>query len=208
MEILINSTQTNKIIVESTFKDIGNSIKTSYEFVKDVLSKGGNQIGENLTFLVTWGASIGGLIRPLNSFIQNKNPEFSDIEISLLLTGIICSYFVDNKTLVTKIVKKINESGLSRAFTDVFTKSEELKRSFFDFIESLNITFHKMTNILSYAFIIPLIPMIYNGVSEGVFSENDIVEFSKRISGFGLVTLSGVAIKNFIQKIIKRFKSN
>jgi hypothetical protein len=207
MQILVNPRQTNKIILESSFKDMSNGIKKSYELVKDVLTKTGEQINMNLSFLFTWGASIGGMVGPLNDFIQNKNPELSDVEVSLLLTGVISSYYVDNTELIKKVVKKIKEEGLSDIFSDVLGKSQELKSTFFDFIQSLNITSHKMSNILSYTFIIPLIPMIYENVSNGTFSESDITEISKRIVGFGLVTLSGLVVKELIERIIKRFKS-
>jgi len=207
MQILVNPRQTNKIILESSFKDMSNGIKKSYELVKDVLTKTGEQINMNLSFLFTWGASIGGMVGPLNDFIQNKHPELSDVEVSLLLTGVISSYYVDNTELIKKVVKKIKEEGLSDIFSDVLGKSQELKSTFFDFIQSLNITSHKMSNILSYTFIIPLIPMIYENVSNGTFSESDITEISKRIVGFGLVTLSGLVVKELIERIIKRFKS-
>ena len=100
MQILVNPRQTNKIILESSFKDMSNGIKKSYELVKDVLTKTGEQINMNLSFLFTWGASIGGMVGPLNDFIQNKNPELSDVEVSLLLTGVISSYYVDNTELI------------------------------------------------------------------------------------------------------------
>ena len=51
MQILVNPRQTNKIILESSFKDMSNGIKKSYELVKDVLTKTGEQINMNLSFL-------------------------------------------------------------------------------------------------------------------------------------------------------------
>ena len=176
MEILINSKQASKIIKESTGGGVSLKIEKLYQQVKEVLEKTGKQIGENLTFLVTWGASIGGMIGPLNDYIQGKYPNLTDMEISLLLTGVITNYYFDNKKLINKLIVKIKELGLSDVFSEVFNKAEELKRSFFKFIESLNITVHKMTNIMSYAFIIPLIPLIYDGVSKGYITENEIVE--------------------------------
>jgi len=207
MEILINSKHTRKIIIESSIKGMSNGLKESYEFVKEILKKSQGQIGENLTFLVTWGASIGGMIRPLNDFINKKHVELNDMEISLILTGIIANYYLDNKELLNKIIKKIKEDGLFEVFNQIYSKSEELKKAFISFIESLNITGHKMSNIMSYAFIIPLIPIIFDGIFNNSLSENDAMEIAERLSAFGLVTISGLAIKHLIQKIINRFKS-
>lgn len=207
MEILINTRQARKILTEAKGGNLNFKIKESYDKVKDILEKSGEQIGENLTFLITWGASIGGMIGPLNDFIQDRHPEINDIELSLLLTGIIANYYFDNKKLMSKIVKKIKEKGLTDVFTDLFNKAEELKKVFFSFIESLSITVHKMSNIMSYAFIIPLIPMIYESVSEGSLGIGQVDEIVERLIGFGLLTLSGVALRSFITKLIRRFSS-
>lgn len=207
MEILISGKQANLILKESIKSGFESNIEKVYNQVKIILGKTEEQIGENLKFLITWGASIGGIIGPLNQFISGKYPELSDMEVSLILTGIIANYYFDNKKLITKLVKKIKENGLTNVFSEVFTKAEELKRTFVLFIESLNITLHKMSNIMSYAFIIPLIPMIYSGVSQGYITENEISEISARIASFGLVTLSGLAIKQLISKLVKRFMS-
>lgn len=207
MEILINVKQARAILKESKGGNENFNIEKTYNQVKEILEKAGEQIGENLTFLITWGASIGGMIGPLNDFIQNKYIGLNDMEVSLLLTGIIANYYFDNKKLISKLVKKIKENGLSPVFSQIFNKAEELKKTFFKFLESLNVTFQKMTNIMSYAFIIPIIPMIYNGVTSGYFTEDSVGEITERILAFGLVTLSGIAIKNLISKIIKRFTS-
>lgn len=207
MEILINTRQARKILTESKSKNINNKLEEVYNKVKDILETSGEQIGENLKFLITWGASIGGMIGPLNDYIQGKHPEIDNIELSLLLTGIIANYYFDNKKLMSKIVEKIKERGLINVFRQLFNKAEELKKVFLNFIESLSITVHKMSNIMSYAFIIPLIPMIYESVSEGSLGLSQVDEIVERLVGFGLLTLSGVALKKLISKIIKRFSS-
>lgn len=207
MEILINSKHAKRILIEGQGGKLSFNIEKVYNQVKEVLEKSGKQIGENLTFLVTWGASIGGMIGPLNDFIEGKYPNLGQMEISLLLSGIIANYYFDNKKIIHKLVGKIKEKGLSDVFNEVFIKAEELKKTFFKFLESLNITFHKMTNIMSYAFIIPLVPIIYEGVSKGIFTQAQVSEISERILSFGLVTLSGLAIKQLISKLIRRFSS-
>lgn len=207
MEILINSRQARKILKEGSGGKFNFPIEKLYDQVKQILEISGKQIGENLTFLATWGASIGGMIGPLNDYIEGKHPELGTMEISLLLTGIITNYYYDNKQLIKKVIKKIKELGLIDTFSELFNKAEQLKKSFFKFIESLNITFQKMTNIMSYAFIIPLIPLIYSGISNGNITENEISEISERLASFGLITVSGLALKQLISKIIKRFLS-
>jgi hypothetical protein len=166
------------------------------------------QIGINLQFLVTWGASIGGFVGPLNDFIAGKFPTMSDVEVSLLLTGIISMYYIDNKELVNQIMDSIKERGLSNEFKVISKKADQLHSTFVSFIKSLNMSLHKITNILSYAFIIPLIPMIYEAVSNGAFKHGDGSEIGIRLASFGVLTLSGILIRELINKLIRRFSNH
>ena len=207
MKIAVTEHQKKFIITESISEEFNSIIERGYNFTKEILEKSAEQIGINIQFAITWGASIGGMVGPLNDFIKNTESEMSDIEISLLLTGIIASYYVDNKEYVKKILTKIKEKGLSEDFLRVFKKSQELKNAFFDFIESLNITLHKVTNIMSYTFIIPIIPMLYDMATSSNLDGEQISEIAKRLASFGVLTVSGILVRELINKIIKRFKS-
>lgn len=207
MKIAVTEHQKKFIITESISEEFNSIIERGYNFTKEILEKSAEQININIQFAITWGASIGGMVGPLNDFIKNTESEMSDIEISLLLTGIIASYYVDNKEYVKKILTKIKEEGLSEVFLRVFKKSQELKNAFFDFIESLNITLHKVTNIMSYTFIIPIIPMLYDMATSSNLDGEQISEIAKRLASFGVLTVSGILVRELINKIIKRFKS-
>lgn len=205
--LLINENQKRLILKESVNDEFGEMVKQNYNFVKDIIKQSSEQIGVNLEFLITWGATIGGFVGPLNEFIQGKFPTMSDVEISLVLTGIIANYYVDNKELVGKIFKSIKENNLSNEFRSVLKKSEQLKTTFIQFIKSLNITLHKVTNIMSYAFIIPIIPIIYESVSNGVIENSDAKEIGFRMASFGVLTITGIVLKELISKLIRRFSS-
>jgi hypothetical protein len=204
--ILITEEQKRKLLSESSGDGLGDIIKQNYKFAEKIIKDSSQQIGINLEFLITWGATIGGFVGPLEDFLANRHPELSDLEISLILMGVISSYYIDNKIFVTKIHNKIKEEGLIKPFKTVLTKSEELKEIFLDFISSLGITLHKVTNIMSYTFIIPLIPMIYN-LSKGSPDSVEPSHIAQRLYGFGLLTISGIILKELINKLIKRFRS-
>ncbi len=205
--ILINEEQKKRILVEGGGGFISDVIKKNYLRVKEILSESSSQIGLNLQFLITWGASIGGMVGPVEEFIKGNFPQINDVELSLLLTGVISSYYLDNKDFINKIFLKIKEVGLSDIFKIILKKSDSLLGTFLDFISSLGITFHKVTNILSYTFIIPLIPMIYNMVKNQNFTPEDINQVLIRVSSFGLLTVSGIVVKELINKIVRRFSS-
>jgi hypothetical protein len=206
--ILITESQKRVLLRESVNKEVGDMVKQNYEFAKNVINQTSEQIGLNLQFLITWGASIGGFVGPLNEFIQGKFPDLSEMEVSLILTGIIATYYIDNKKLVAKILNEIKGLGLMGEFTSVLRKSSQLKETFIQFIESLNITLHKVTNIMSYAFIIPIIPLIYNSAVNMSIDSKDVKELALRIGAFGLLTVSGIVVKELFSKLIKRFSNN
>jgi hypothetical protein len=206
--ILITESQKRVLLRESVNKEVGDMVKQNYEFAKNVINQTSEQIGLNLQFLITWGASIGGFVGPLNEFIQGKFPDLSEMEVSLILTGIIATYYIDNKKLVAKILNEIKGLGLMGEFTSVLRKSSQLKETFIQFIESLNITLHKVTNIMSYAFIIPIIPLIYNSAVNMSIDSKDAKELALRIGAFGLLTVSGIVVKELFSKLIKRFSNN
>jgi hypothetical protein len=204
--ILITEEQKRRLLSEESGNNFGDVIKQNYEFVKKIVNDSSKQIGINLEFLITWGATIGGFVGPLEDFLSGQYPELSDLEISLILMGVISSYYIDNKTFVTKIYEKIKEEGLIQPFKTVLNKSKELKEVFLEFIGSLGVTLHKVTNIMSYTFIIPLIPMLYN-LAKGDSNSVEPLHIAQRLSGFGLLTISGIILKELINKLIKRFRS-
>ena len=206
ISVLINEHQKKQLLVESSLNQFTNVVKNNYEFVKSIIQDSSKQMGMNLEFLITWGASIGGFVGPLNDFIKGEFPDISSTDLSLILTGIISIYYLDNKKFIKNILSLIEEKGLKSIFSVVLNKSKEFKSVFVEFISSLNLTLHKVTNIMSYTFILPLIPMLFQMAQSGQFNQQDIKEISIRLAGFGLLTVTGNMIKEIITKILKMFK--
>jgi hypothetical protein len=204
---IITEEQKKLIINESIGSELGGIVKENYEFVKDILKKASEQIGVNLEFAITWGATIGGLVGPLNDFVMGVSPEINDVELSLLLTGVIAVIYFDNKKLITTILEKIKENGLEDIFKTTLKKGEELKNVFLTFIESLNLTTHKIINIMSYTFIVPLIPQLFELGHNGTFTDSDISQISVRLASFGVLTVSSLIIRELVNKMLQRFKN-
>jgi len=206
MKILITESQKKIILAESIGEQIGGIIKTNAERVKKILAEAETQIGLNLQFLVTWGAGIGGFIGPVDDFVRGRYPDLDETEILLILIGVISTYFVENKKMLMKVYDKISEEGLNNVFEKVLRKTDILKNTFIDFIDSLGVTFNKITNMLSYTFIIPIIPMIYQMVTDDLVDSTDIKGLASRIVGFTGLTISGILLKELISKMVRRFK--
>jgi len=207
MNILINENQKRFLIVESFSDNLAKDTKKLFDFTKNVISNSSKQLKMNLEFLLTWGASIGGFMGPLNQFLEGKFPELSATDASLILTGVISILYYDNKEIIKEILEKIKSKGLSKEFLSTLTKGKELKQVFLDFVSSLNITTHKLSNIMSYTFIVPLLPMLYDMSQSGTVSPDDAMKIADRLLGFGFLTVTGNALKEFIEKIIKKFSN-
>ena len=207
MTLIITESQRKMILTESIVSNFAESVKNNYEFVKKVIQEASESMGMNLQFAITWGASIGGFIGPINNFLMGKYPNLTDLELSLILTGVIATYYFDNAEMAKQVFEKIKEDGLTAPFKEALRKGKEFKDSFLDFASSLNITLHKVTNMMGYTFILPLIPMLFEIAKSGEYNNHDIKQISLRLASFGILTVSAIMIRELVTKIIKRFKS-
>jgi hypothetical protein len=108
--------------------------------------------------------------------------------------------------MIYDIFTKIKDNGLSSVLKKVLSKTDTFLSVFLDFIASLGLTLHKITNMLSYTFIIPLLVTLLNMTKNMSVDRRDIDEIVLRLTSFGLLTVSGIVIKQLINRIVRRFK--
>lgn len=207
MKVLIRENQTH-LIVESLSDSIEGIKDECVNIFKKVLENTKEQVNINLMMLSTWGFSVGGFIGPISLWLSNKNPQLSEMDISLILSGIICTILYDNKDYLSKIISKIKEKNLFVDFKSTIKKSLELKNVLLSFLKTLKISGVNVMNILSYAFLVPMIPVLFTIASTQELSSENIERLVKSISGFGLVTLSSNFLRIILVRIIGRFSSN
>jgi hypothetical protein len=205
MNILITESQERMILNESIGNELGNIIKRNSDIGKLITTQIKEITGNDKIGILTFGASIGGMMGPVGNFLEGKYPSMNDVEISLLLTGVIATFFYNSPKLIKKITDKIKEQGLEQEFEDAKSKTEELKETFYDFMESLNITLFKVSNILGFAFLIPLLPYIHE-LSSGNLNMLDINRIVKMLASYGVITISSATLKEIMVKLIKRFR--
>jgi hypothetical protein len=203
--ILINESQKNKILIENVSKKLGDSIEREYSFAKNILKKAETQTGIDFKFLFTWGAGIGGFFQPVSDFVEGKFPELSSLNVSLIVTAIICTYYVDNKDILLKIFEKIKSENLLTQFKISLEKSDELKTTFINFLGGLGVTIHKVINMLSYTFIIPILEILLNIATSGSLNEKQITEIGIRLASYGFITASSSTIETLVKTIFKKF---
>lgn len=205
MNILITESQERMILNESIGNELGNIIKKNSDIGKLITSQIKEITGNDKIGILTFGASIGGMMGPVGNFLEGKYPSMNDVEISLLLTGVIATFLFNSPKLIKKVTDKIKEQGLENEFEVAKSKTEELKDTFYDFMESLNITLFKVTNVLGFAFLIPLLPYIHE-LSSGNLTIQDINKIVKILTSYGIITISSSTLKEIIVKLIKRFR--
>ena len=92
-------------------------------------------------------------------------------------------------------------------FEIVLEKTKELKNTLSDFISSVGITVGQVGNIISYAFLIPIIPML---ISLSTSSDADtsllVNKLVKSLLSSGGVALSANLLKVILTKIVDRIK--
>jgi hypothetical protein len=205
MRITITESQYKKLIVENLSKESVSNLKSLQRFFQTVSEETKKQIGLDLGFLSTWGVSIAGFVKPVSDFMEGKYPSLSGSDLALLSTGIILTYYTSNKEKLKMVLEKIKEKLLIQEFDFMLGKCELLKRTFFNFIDSLALPFAKMSNMLAYTFLIPIIPQLYE-MAQG-YGETEISDIVKRIIMFVSISLAGNFAKRIIYSIVKRFKS-
>ena len=205
MNILITESQERMLLNESIGREFGSILKRNSDVGKLITSQIKEVMGGDKAALLTFGASIGGLMGPVGDFLEGKYPSMNDVEISLLLTGVFATFFYNSPKLIGKIKSKISEKKLDTEFNVALSKTQELKDTFFDFMESLNITLFKVSNILGFAFLIPLLPYIHQ-LSEGKLSMMDINKIVTILLSYGVLTITSSTLKEIIVKLIKRFR--
>ena len=205
MKIIISESQYKKILLEERENNLKEKLKDLKSFFKRVSEETKNQVGLDLDFLTTWGVTIAGFVKPVSDFIEGKFPEMTSTDLSLISTGIILTYYHSNKEMLGKVLNKIKEKELVFEFDSALNVANKLKNVFLSFIESLAIPTSKISNMLAYTFLIPILPELYEAAQSG--SSVDVKEIVERSLAFLVVSFGGNFAKRLMVEIVKRFKS-
>lgn len=207
MDIILTESQYIKLLVEKSENQIADVFINSKDIAKKIISDVKNQFGVDFTFLGTWGSVIGGFIGPISDYMNNKYPNLSETEITLICSGIILTFFSSNKEKLSKILNLIKERGIITFFDRALSKAYDLKEAFTGFIESLNVTASNISNMIAYAFLIPLTPLLKNVITLDL-SQDQIEVLVTGITHYAGLSLGSKFVKNIVESMIDRFKSS
>jgi hypothetical protein len=205
MDFLINESQLRVILQEQDQSKMSDYMKELYSFTSNLVTKAKKSYGLNLKLLLTWGASVGGLVMPLDRFIKSGRFELTDEQATLILVGIACTFFYDNAKSLRKILLKIKDEGLEDTFKEVLVKSKNLKNSFTTFLKSVNVTLGSTLELVTYSFLIPIITDIQSAIVDGGDLQTTAMTIAKRLVASGVVLVGQIALTETIKKILKKF---
>jgi hypothetical protein len=206
MDFLINESQLRIILQEQDQSKMSDYMKELYSFTSNLVNKAKKTYGLNLKLLLTWGASVGGLVMPLDNFIRTGRFELTDEQATLILIGVACTYFYDNVKTLKTILTKIKEEGLEDTFKEVLIKSRNLRDSFFNFMKSVNVTLGSTLELVTYSFLIPIITDIQSAIIQGSDIQTTSMTIAKRLFASGVVLIGQIALTETIKKILKKFQ--
>jgi hypothetical protein len=206
MEFLINESQLKLILQEQDKSKMNEYMRRLYSFSNDLINKAGKKYGLNLKLLLTWGASMGGLIMPLDEYLKTGHLNITESQRILILIGVSAIFFYDNKRVLEEILNKIKENGLEDTFKLALSKAKELNEAFTNFLQSLNTSFGNSMDLIAYSFLIPIIADLQNLTSGTDNIENVAKIITMRLIASGVVIVTGEALTKVIRKILKRLK--
>jgi hypothetical protein len=207
MEFLITESQLQLILSEQKNDDnLSGSLKRMKSFTNNMVSKILKTYDINLKMFLTWGTSIAGLVMPLNEFLRTGNFNLSESERYLVLSGIAFLIFFEGKRGLNKVLSKIKEEGLEEVFDATLLKAYQLKDSFTTFLRSTRVITSQVLEIVSYAFLIPIIGDIQELASSSSDVRQTALIIAERLAASGVVLLSKEILFLMFKKLIKRLQ--
>ena len=205
MNILLTEDQYKKILGESVSNDVKEKMVKSENLTKQIVRDSKQKFKLDSSFLLTWGAVLGGFMNPVVQFLNGKHPELTSTDISLISLGVIMTYFFSNTDKLRTVLDLIRKNGLVNEFDEALQKAGALKDAFVEFMRSLGVLISSVGNMLAYTFLIPLLPTLLTMSQSGI-TEAKLQFLVKSIMGYvGLIT-SSTALQKIIEKMVNRFK--
>jgi len=205
MEFIISQSQFQLILNEQRNDDnLSSSLKKMKSFTNNMVGRVLKTYDINLKMFLTWGTSIAGLVMPLNEFLKSGDFQLNESERYLVLSGIAFLIFFEGKRGFIKVMNTIKEHGLEEAFDAASFKAYQLKDAFTKFLSSTKVITSQVLEIVSYAFLIPIIGDVQDIAYGSMNITESAVLIAERLTASGAVLLSKEILVSLFKKLIKR----
>jgi len=206
MEFFISEQQLKVILMEQDRSRMSDYMKKLYNFTNTLVNKASKIYGLNVKMLLTWGASVAGLVMPLDNYIRTGRFNLNEEQTILVLVGVAMMLFYNTRKTTSKVIEKIREENLEDVFQVLLRKATELKVSFVDFLKAINVTVGNLLEIVSYSFLIPIITDIQKVAQKTSSISETAAMIAQRLIASGVIVISAQVLTSLIKKLLKRFK--
>lgn len=206
MEFFISEQQLKVILMEQDRSRMSDYMKKLYNFTNTLVNKASKIYRLNVKMLLTWGASVAGLVMPLDNYIRTGRFNLNEEQTILVLVGVAMMLFYNTRKTTSKVIEKIREENLEDVFQVLLRKATELKVSFVDFLKAINVTVGNLMEIVSYSFLIPIITDIQKVAQKTSSISETAAMIAQRLIASGVIVISAQVLTSLIKKLLKRFK--
>ena len=206
MEFFISEQQLKVILMEQDRSRMSDYMKKLYNFTNTLVNKASKMYRLNVKMLLTWGASVAGLVMPLDNYIRTGRFNLNEEQTILVLVGVAMMLFYNTRKTTSKVIEKIREENLEDVFQVLLRKATELKVSFVDFLKAINVTVGNLMEIVSYSFLIPIITDIQKVAQKTSSISETAAMIAQRLIASGVIVISAQVLTSLIKKLLKRFK--
>lgn len=206
MDFFINEQQLKLILQEQDRSRMSQFMKELYSYTYDITEKVMKTYNLNVRMLLTWGASVGGLMKPLDLWLRTGDFTLNQDERALIVAGVAMIIFFESRSVSSRVKKKIEEEGLGEDFKAAYLKGLELKEVFVQFMESLNSSFGAFMEVVAYCFLIPILTDIMSFAHRTTDIKETAIMIAERLLASGAVVVTSKSLVAIIKKLLKRFQ--
>ena len=202
MNVVITEEQSKVILVEGMSDILSTIYEKSTDFSANLYKRISKRLKFNLKILLTFGASVGGLMQPLMELLDNKFPTLTEDQKLLILVGVISIVFNEGKSMLKEVLPKIKEEGLEDEFKYSLVKTKRLLTVFKGFLGTLGNSAAFMTDVMSYIYLIPILGYLTIALQGNSLSPEQIEGLVKTIAATGILHVSTAAIEEIVKRIV------
>ena len=199
MKVILTESQYKKILLENYKNKVGGTLTKLHQFSTKVVGDASRQLGFDFRFLLSYGAGIGAILDSVYEFLEGNFDGLSPTEIAGLSVMAVGVVFFESKDYKRQL-NKVDDSGLSDELGVAVNYTEKLKNKFSHLLKVLGMSIHRTSNIISYAFLIPLLSILIQVVTEYGLNSEQFEMFIESFLISGVIAVEGVTIRDILIK--------
>ena len=201
MKFIITEEQYKQILNEGITDTITKKIEKFKEFFQKMIDDLKTSYNFHIKFGLTYGAGIGAIIQPITDYLNSRYPNLETSQIEMLAIASIMIVFFEGKE-IEKIEKKVTQDSLENELADGVGYAEVLSVKFKKVMNVLGMSVYRLSDVVAYAFLLPLLSEIYKFMNKGV-EAMDFDLISKSIMISTGIMIGGNLIKRMVEKLNK-----